>query len=284
MTDPAALAPWLAAFRRACDRIGESARAMPPAERAVPQGRGAGGDETAWIDRLAEDIVLEELTAVGLPARVVTEELGEAVLPAGPGDGTVIVVDPIDGSLNATRGLPGFSTSLALAEGPAMGDVVLGLVRDHVSGEEWLAERGAGAFLDGEPIAAAPGGEDGRMAVVLLEGAYPPVLAPAAEALAGRVGRVRVVGSLALSLCHVAAGRADGMAGLAPGRAVDLAAAQLLAREAGLIVGMPDEDDLPVAPLDVTTRIPVVAAPTRTGVELLVRAAGSAIRAASDSR
>jgi myo-inositol-1(or 4)-monophosphatase len=284
MTDPAALAPWLAAFRRACDRIGESARAMPPAERAVPQGRGAGGDETAWIDRLAEDIVLEELTSVGLPARVVTEELGEAVLPAGPGDGTVIVVDPIDGSLNATRGLPGFSTSLALAEGPAMGDVVLGLVRDHVSGEEWLAERGAGAFLDGEPIAAAPGGEDGRMAVVLLEGAYPRVLAPAAEALAGRVGRVRVVGSLALSLCHVAAGRADGMAGLAPGRAVDLAAAQLLAREAGLIVGMPDQDDLPVAPLDVTTRIPVVAAPTHAGLELLVRAAGSAIRAASDSR
>jgi myo-inositol-1(or 4)-monophosphatase len=276
MTDPAALAPWLAAFRRACDRVGELARAMPPAERAEPQGDGAGGDVTVLIDRRAEDIVLEELAAVGLPARVVTEELGEAVLPAGPGDGTVIVVDPIDGSLNATRGLPCFSTSLALAEGPAMGDVTLGVVRDHVSGEEWLAERGAGAFLDGEPIAAAPAAGDGIMEVVLLEGAYPRRLAPAAEALDGRVGRVRVLGSLALSLCHAAAGRADGMAGLVPGRAVDVAAAQLVAREAGLVVGMPGEADLPLAPLDVTTGIPIAAAPSREGLELLVRATGCA--------
>jgi myo-inositol-1(or 4)-monophosphatase len=284
MTDPAAVAPWLAAFRRACDRIGEMARAMPPAERAEPQGEGAGGDETVLIDRRAEDIVLEELAAVGLPARVVTEELGEAVLPAGPGDGTVIVVDPIDGSLNATRGLPCFSTSLALAEGPEMGDVVLGLVRDHVSGEEWLAERDAGAFLDGEPIAAAPVAADGVMEVVLLEGAYPRRLAPAAGALEGRVGRVRVLGSLALSLCHAAAGRGDGMAGLAPGRAVDVAAAQLVAREAGLLVGMPGEADLPGAPLDVTTRLLVAAAPSRESLELLVRAAESGAPGGSSRR
>jgi myo-inositol-1(or 4)-monophosphatase len=83
------------------------------------------------------------------------------------------------------------------------------------------------------------------------------------------VGRLRAVGSLALSLCLVAAGRADAMVGLGAGRAVDIAAAQLVAREAGLIVGLPEPGELDGAPLDVTTHSHVVAARDHATLDLL---------------
>ena len=78
------------------------------------------------------------------------------------GDGpTRIVVDPIDGSLNAKRGIPFFSVSIAVAEGDTMDDVVFGYVYDFGSGEEWIAERGKGALLERRrPRADLPEGGD----------------------------------------------------------------------------------------------------------------------------
>lgn len=263
---------WLAAFRRACDGIGAAAASMPPAERRAPTGDGAGGDVTVMIDRVAEDIVIDELRALGLPFTLVSEEVGTvAIAGGGP---PVVVVDPIDGSVNAKRGLPVFCTSIALAEGPAMGDVVLGLVRDHGCGEEWTATRGGGARLGGRPFTAEGGaGSDGHLELLLVEGAFPARLAGIVEMLDGRVGRIRALGSLALSLCHTAAGRGDAMVCLGPGRTVDVAAAQLVAREAGLHVGLPDAAALPGVPLDLETRFHVTAAHDATTLDLLGRVA-----------
>jgi myo-inositol-1(or 4)-monophosphatase len=264
---------WLAAFRRACDRIGEAAASMAPAERRAPVGRGAGGDVTVRIDRMAEDVVLDELRGLGLPMTVVTEEAGE-VRMAGGGPPWV-VVDPIDGSLNATRGLPVFSTALAVAEGPAMADVTLGLVRDHGTGEEWTAVRGDGARLGDVPLAPPEAPADGRLELLLVEGAFPERLAAVASMLDGRVGRIRALGSLALSLCHLAGGRADAMVGLGPGRVVDVAAAQLVAREAGLAVGLPGAADTAAAPLDLDVRFHVTAAHDPETLALLGRVAAA---------
>ena len=261
---------WLGAARRACARIAERAAAMTPEERSAPQGRGAGGDVTVLIDRMAEDVVLEEMRALGAPLRVLSEEVGAIALGGGgPGD-PLVVVDPIDGSLNAMRGLPLFATCIAVATGPSMGDVVLGLVHDHGSGEEWRAERGAGAFLDDARLPARPPA-DGRLPVVMLEGATPARVARAAEALEGRTGRVRALGSLALSLCHTAGGRADAMAGMGRGRVVDVAAAQLVARETGLLVGMPSAEDVDATPLDVEARFGVAAAHDPEALALMAR-------------
>ena len=74
---------------------------------------------------------------------LVSEELGERAF--GAGGPLRVVVDPIDGSVNAKRGIPFFSLSLAVAEGPTMGDVIFGYVYDFGAGEEWVAERGRGA-------------------------------------------------------------------------------------------------------------------------------------------
>lgn len=256
---------WPDLLRRACAAAGEAVRDMPPAERRRPVGAGAGGDTTMVVDRAAEDAVLAVLEGSGRPFRLVSEEAGERLV--GDGDAPWIVLDPIDGSLNAKRGLPAFATSIALAEGPAMADVVLGVVRDHGTGEDWVARRGAGATVDGVPVRAE--GEPGELELVLVEGAYPDRVAPAAAALDGRVHRLRALGSLALSLCHAAAGRGDAMVGLGPGRSIDIAAAQLVAREAGLLVGLPREDDLPGMTLRLDARFHVVGARDAEAMALL---------------
>ena len=143
------------------------------------------------------------------------------------------MIDPIDGSLNAKRGLPLYALSVAVADGPAMGDVVLGYVYDLGNGEEWIARRGGGATVDGVALGTSRPLE--RLQLVALEATRPEHLAPAAAALPGEVERVRVLGSLALALCHLADGRVDAVASLRPNgaRSIDIAAAQLAVREAG---------------------------------------------------
>lgn len=246
---------WFARLARAGSAIGEMAAGMTAADRRREVGRGAGGDVTVLIDGRAEDIIVAELESTGRGLRLVSEELGERIL--GGGGSCVVVVDPIDGSLNAKRGLPTFATSIAVAEGPRMTDVVLAYLRDHSTGEEMTAERGVGAWLDGRPVPRVAGG--GVLELVALEGASPGRLVGAAAAL-GDVHRVRVLGSIALSLAGVGLGRVDGLLGLIPSRAVDVAAAQLIVREAGGVVGMPGPDDLATAPLDVDSRRHVIAA------------------------
>lgn len=250
---------WFDACRAACDRIAEELRRMTPAERATRVGPGAGGDTTLMVDRVAEDLLRAALEGTGEGFRLVSEEAGE--LEVNGGGETVVIVDPIDGSLNAGRGMTPFATSVAVAAGPLVADVHLAFIRDYGTGEEFTAVRGEGARIDGVLVAPVEATEpDGAIELLLIEGALPRRVHSASERFIGRVGRLRAVGSLALSLCYTAAGRGDAMVGLGPGRPVDIAAAQLFAREAGLLVGMPGTGDLDAVPLDVVTHRHVVGA------------------------
>ncbi len=107
---------------------------------------------------------MERLDATGADFTLVSEELG--IRPPRVETATdVVVVDPIDGSINAKRGIPFFSLSIAVADGPTMGDVVFGYVYDFGSGEEWTARRGEGAFLDDRPLAPVAPRERDRAAL-----------------------------------------------------------------------------------------------------------------------
>src|SRR5207248_7042354 len=110
----------------------------------------AGGDETTAIDAAVERALVRRFREAAVDAVLVSEELGE--LELGAGGPTRVVLDPIDGSLNAKRGLGFFSLSIAVAQGPTMGDVEFGFVHDFGTEEEWTATRGHGAYLNGHVL------------------------------------------------------------------------------------------------------------------------------------
>jgi myo-inositol-1(or 4)-monophosphatase len=87
-------------------------------------------------------------------------------------------------------------------------------------------------------------------------------VAEKAQAVVDLAYRLRIMGSLALFLCHLAAGRVDAVCSLKPARSVDIAAAQLLVREQRLAIDLPDAPPFDDAPLDVVGRSRVVAAGT----------------------
>lgn len=242
-------------------------RAKTSEERTVYEGVGEGGDRTLVIDRECEDVVfaeLEKLAEAGASFVAVSEERGEVEF--GTGGEQRVVIDPIDGSLNARRTLPSFAVSIAVSSGPSMADVEFGFVHDFGADEEFMARRGEGATLDGEPVSVSAVAE--RLEVVGIESAEPEWSLPALEALAGRVFRLRVVGAIAISASYVAAGRFDAMLSLRSCRSVDAAAAQLIVREAGGAVAF-GEGELREAILDLDSRYPLAAANSADGLEAM---------------
>lgn len=251
---------WLATCRGAAEDVRRVLDELPTRhEREPVVGSGVGGDDTTAIDAAAEQAVVARLDALGEELTLVSEELGRRASPNGTGP--VVVLDPIDGSINAKRGIPFFSLSIAVAEGPTMGDVVFGYVYDFGSGEEWTAWRGQGAFLDRRPLGEV--GPKETIELLSLEATRTDLVARHVPPLVGLARRLRIMGSLALSLCHLAAGRVDAVCSLKTARSVDIAAAQLLVRERGLAIELPDvAERFAGAPLDLEGRSRVVAAAT----------------------
>lgn len=252
---------WLDVCRRISARQSDLLAATTSiAERTVYEGRGEGGDITLELDRRCEDIVFDELDRVigeGHALIAISEERGEVLLgDAGRDPSARVVIDPIDGSMNARRTIPSHSLSIAVAGGDSMADVDFGFVHDFGAREEFVATRGAGAKVNDRPLGAeAPGP---ALEIVGLESADPRWVLGTVDALQGQVYRLRVIGSIAISLAYVAAGRFDAMLSARPCRSVDAAAAQLIVREAGGAVEFVGFD-LESAKLDLAARYAVAA-------------------------
>lgn len=189
------------------------------------QDRGERSDQYA-LDQVADAAALGVLDAAGVG--VLSEESG---LRAGS-SGETVIVDPVDGSTNASRRIPHYCISLCAVEGLAP---VAGLVRHLVSGEEFTAVAGGGAHLDGRPIRPS-GRTSGERALIGVSGRPGPELP---------VWQVRVLGSAALDLCAVACGRLDAYIDLDSSHGVwDYAAGMLICSEAGAWTGEADGRDL----------------------------------------
>jgi myo-inositol-1(or 4)-monophosphatase len=258
---------WLAICRASRDDVHAVLAELPTrALREPVVGAGEGGDDTTAIDAAAEAPIVERFRAVA-DVTIVSEEVGES------GDGRWrVVIDPIDGSLNAKRGIPFFSLSVAVADGDTMGDVVFGYVYDFGSAEEWTALRGEGAYLDGARLGDERPKE--QIEMLAFEATTTQRVADAAARFVGVAHRLRIMGSLALSLCHLAAGRVDGVISLKEARSVDIAAGQLLVRECGYAIDLPDDPPFESAKLDLVGRSRVVAAGTAELCRTLEEALG----------
>src|SRR5579862_6944004 len=161
-------ADWLGVCQRSVAGLERMLAEVPTtAQRALETGtRGSGGDRTLEIDKDAEQLVLDQLDGLrdqGYRFVAVSEERGE--IDYGD-DGVRVIIDPIDGSLNAKRGISEYALSIAVADGETMADVVFGFVHDFGPSEQWWAWRGRGAWLDGaqlDPTLREHRGRDGRL-------------------------------------------------------------------------------------------------------------------------
>src|SRR5207302_6859933 len=118
----------------------------------APLGVGAGGDPTLELDRAAEAVVFAELAGLGERGEkfsVLSEEAGRRDFGA---EYPLVLVDPVDGSLNAKQGLPLFGVMLAVLDGPVVEDTYGGLVLNLNTGEEWRAIRKEGASRGGRRL------------------------------------------------------------------------------------------------------------------------------------
>ncbi len=267
-------ADWLGASRRAADAVARLLAERPGTpERVTETGsRGEGGDRTLVIDADAEALILAELDglhAAGARFTAVSEERGEVGFGSRE---TLVIIDPLDGSTNAKRGLGPHAVSIAVADGPTMADVAFGFVRDLAAREEFVARRAEGAWLDGarlDPARPERRSRDGRLELLGVEAADPRLLLEAGPGLRDAAYRVRALGAMAVTLCQVAAARLDGMVTLRRCRAVDVAAGQLIVREAGGLVAFPGCAEPLGAPLGLEAHSPLVAARTPASLDAL---------------
>jgi myo-inositol-1(or 4)-monophosphatase len=230
VTSPA----WLPIFRAIAAEI----RSTIPPLAGTPRGReevglGAGGDRTIYMDQLAEEIVvrhLEQAYRSGARFRLISEELGEREF----GGDTLVLADPLDGSFNAKMGLPYYAVVLAVTEGDRLKDVTLGYVQNLVTGDEFHAIAGSGAFHNDEPLRPALPAFDGR-SIPMVSFDAPSGVEPRERAapIFRRAEKVRQLGSAALNLCHTAAGGVALQVTPARVRSFDLAGPLLILREAG---------------------------------------------------
>jgi myo-inositol-1(or 4)-monophosphatase len=228
---------WFDACRRAVEvQKGVFADHIGIGARTQYEGVGEGGDNTLVIDRMCEDAVfteLERLHADGHDFTAIAEERGEVAF--GDGSSPVrVVIDPIDGSLNARRTVPYHCLSVAVADGNTMEDVKLAYIYEFGASEEFTAVAGEGARLDGREIQT---GDHDELEVVAVEASKPERVMAVCEVLDGRAYRIRSPGAIAVDLAYVASARFDALLTTRPCRSVDAAAGQLIVREAGGHVG-----------------------------------------------
>jgi myo-inositol-1(or 4)-monophosphatase len=206
-------------------------------------GDGAGGDVTKRVDALAEESIIDAFRRTGQPIKIITEERGVAIVndKGHAGDVKLIaIVDPIDGSFNATRNLPFFAVSIAIADGPLVRDITDAAVLNVATGDVFSASRGEGAWFNDRPAGVnktATRLADAAMGVDFnpKKGEFRRVdLIRQYAALLDAPKKIRVLGSNALETCLVATGALDCFVDVRGSlRLFDIAAAWLIVREAG---------------------------------------------------
>jgi len=234
------------------------------AEAAKSFGIGAGGDIKKKIDLVAERALVETLKEHKASCTLISEESGTKQIGAEPSK-LMLTIDPLDGTTNALRGLPFMATSLAVSKKPHLKDVETALVTDLLHNVTYTAERGKGAFRNNEAIEPSKTFSLGEAVIGVDFNTFK------AGEIVNQMIRVfeqtkhlRHLGANALEICYVADGKTDAFIDIRGKlRVTDMAAAQLILREAGGIITTPEGTELD-APLDATQRVSFIAAANKT--------------------
>lgn len=190
-------------------------------------GIGADGTPTKYIDKIAEDVAVQTMKKSKIKVNLLSEEIGFLDF----GGKYTFVLDPIDGTRNAYRGIPFYSISLAIGK-KTLKDVEYGIVKNIPTGDAFIAEKNHGAFLNNVQISVTEVPPQEILSSLVLGRNSDP-----STVLLSKQNYVRSLGSASLEMCMVATGALDlYYVGREFMRIVDIAASTLVVREAGGIV------------------------------------------------
>jgi fructose-1,6-bisphosphatase/inositol monophosphatase family enzyme len=198
-------------------------------------GIGADGSPTSYIDQVAEDVAIKILEKSEVKVNLLSEEKGFVDF----GGTYVFVLDPVDGTRNAYRGIPFYSVSLAIGTSK-ISDIEYGIVKNIPTGDVFTAEKHQGAFLNNARVRVCEMPFTEMLSSISLGKIYTP-----RAGVLSKKGNVRSYGSASLEMCLVAISALDYYyVGKNILRVVDIAAATLIVREAGGYVKTITGDDL----------------------------------------
>ena len=192
-------------------------------------------DYVSYVDKGSEKLIVEALQPLLPEAGFVTEEgtvKDDGRRKKDDGSDFIWVVDPLDGTTNFIHRFPPYCVSIALCQGH---EILLGVVYEVTTGECYYAWQGGGAYMNGQCISVSNHPLDEALLCLQLpynSDAYRPVIHTLIDRFYGHAASVRMMGSAAMALCYVAAGRLDGYMEKYIGR-WDYMAGALIVQEAG---------------------------------------------------
>jgi myo-inositol-1(or 4)-monophosphatase len=255
-------ANWIHVLTQCRDNIQEDIKPLlKTLNQSQPNlGTGAGGDPIRKIDLAAERAIIDTLRKRKIAFTLVSEESGIIEYGENPHQ-CYVTADPIDGTTNLIRGAPFYATSIAVSTEPTLSTVHTALVTDLFHGTTYTAQKGQGARRDDQRISPST--------ITSIEEAVIGVdlnsyrirkIGPRLMKLMGKTKHLRHFGANALELCYVADGTSDAFIDIrAKLRTTDMAAAWLIAREAGALITTPEGKPLHVR-LDPRQKVQFVAA------------------------
>lgn len=239
-----ALSPHMNIMLRAIEKAGRSlVRDFGEVEQLQVSRKGPG-DFVSAADRRAEDILFGELSKSRPEYGFLMEESGEK----GPKDAEYRwIIDPLDGTMNFLHGVPHWCISLGLE---CKGEMIAGVVFDPVKDETFRAEKGQGAFMRNTRLRVSGRNDFGS---ALFSSATPPLADKQAlnhcleqqRAVASVAPSLRSLGSAALDMAYLAAGRFDGL-WINNAKPWDIAAGAILIKEAGGMISDTNDKGNPV--------------------------------------
>lgn len=245
-------------LKEASKRIYQNVKGMEGTEDAAGDfGRGAGGDISRNIDIIAEETVLNYLKEIKFDCVVLGEECGKVELSDSPRG--FVIMDAIDGSANAVRGIPFFCSSLAFATKNKLSSITDGVVTNLVSGDMYWASTGKGAFLNESKIHVHDKEPIYKIVGINTSGASPELM-KRLHPLYQKHNHTRHFGANALEMAFFSKGLMDIFIDLRKKiRIQDIAAGYLLVKEAGGLIL--DENLKPIdSDLSYETRLSFIAA------------------------
>jgi len=256
---------WLSILKLCAENMKNKVRPLlGSVEAGMGHDRGAGGDITKHIDKVAEDALFQTLKRTYVSCTVISEESGTTELGLHPSQ-FYVVTDPVDGTTNAVRGLPFLDISLAVSKAQILESVEVALVTDLLRDITYTAENGRGAFRNGERIKPSEIVELGEALIgVDFNTLGSRLVADKLLTVLAKTRHLRHLGANALEICYVADGTSDAFIDIRGKlRVTDIAAAQLILKEAGGIITAPTGKQL-TARLHPTQRVSFIAAANKS--------------------